>query len=302
MEALVSGQAGLAVVLSEPPQIRPVGAAPYNASDSQIEVALADFQDVERVSLADGDLDRLDKQVASSWAQDRALYRLYMLFDDPEGGKQFERRVVGEIAALAESHGIGDSLCAWLSKVELGPDHLARAEILAARYSVLGPYLQGLYPRLDLLRAAKREQFRARVFETFRQLGGQAAEAGSRPGASSRPSEHRSARQPVRPDSAAQRRAAAILAPILDAAALRLTRARPGSGTVFLQSFRMQKALNRIVEQIVAELAAELRRAGIADEVQPYSRVEIKKLLSRWGRSRPGASTSRSSAASRRAG
>jgi hypothetical protein len=101
MEALVSGQAGLAIVLDDPPEFRPVGGEPYKGSQADIEAALGGAPDVERVTIDSGRLDRLDRQATASWARDRAIYRLYILFDDCGHSESFEQRIVDEITAMA---------------------------------------------------------------------------------------------------------------------------------------------------------------------------------------------------------
>lgn len=295
MKALVSGQAGLAVVLGDPPEFRPVGAAPYHANEAEIGRVLAGFQDVEEVDLDDCDVDRLDTETAKAWARDRALYRLYMLFDDPEAAGSFERRIVDELDAFARAHDIGVALTDWLSEVELGPAHEERARTLAERYSRLRPYLRILYPG-PVEEAVKQAQSDARFAATTEQLGREAFVVSVRHVVSPRGSRRLSTRL-SRPDSPAERRARELLAPLLVVAAQRVGQLRAGRWKM-----GQHLALNKAVDRVIADLRLALQRAGIAEDVVPYRRAEIKALLrTNEGRPRITGRTSRTIAGSKRA-
>lgn len=149
MKALVSGQAGLAVVLGDAPEFRPVRADPRPASEEEIFRSLEGFSDVQEVIVPDGDVQQLDIIASQAWAKDQAIYQLYMLFDMDGSNLKLQDSIAKRFQLIISEYKITEDVRKWLSDVDLGSKHIDRAKELATRYDALKFVASQLYPGLD---------------------------------------------------------------------------------------------------------------------------------------------------------
>ncbi|WP_380784902.1 hypothetical protein [Sphingomonas sp. R86521] len=284
MKALLSGQAGLAVVLSAPPSFRPVHEPAFDGTDNDIAPAFAGVDDLEEVEVIDGDLEALDRLAAEAWAQDRAIYRLYMLFSDEHMDRSLESSIATEFCELVRKHSLEEAMQSWLEDVDLGQRHEERATVLAVRYEDFqGPMIR-LYPGIaDRLRAgdAKRtiRAGRAVSVEAPFQHGKVRVQAAwatrSNEGAAAR----RVLSSRARPNSVAERRALALLQPILKVARQAIRSFGVGRATTMQHHTVDPAALRLLIETTVQEANDVVQRAGLASDVHSYSSGEIRKML-----------------------
>ncbi len=146
MKALISGQAGFVVILSEPPEFRPHGREPFIGRSDDIGRFLAGAQDVEEVDFELDEIEKLDVRLGRAWALDRALFHLFMLFDDPHMPTDRARRISAEIERVVADHGISAELTTWLADVHLDDHHGKRAISLSHSHPALSQFFAALCP------------------------------------------------------------------------------------------------------------------------------------------------------------
>ena len=143
MKALVSGQAGMAIVLGETPEFRPVHGDSYRGSESDVALTLAGYPDVETVEF--DTIAALDRRAGRAWAEDRATYMLFMLLDRVQDEEEREE-VAEEIVNLVTEYRIKRAMAARLGKIEPDTGQQERAQILADEFPGIAPFFSALYP------------------------------------------------------------------------------------------------------------------------------------------------------------
>ncbi|WP_231420771.1 hypothetical protein [Sphingomonas sp. Leaf205] len=294
MKALLSGQAGLAVVLSDPPSFRPVHGSAFDGTENDIGPAFADVDDLEEVEVVDGDLQALDSATAFAWARDRAIYRLYMLFSGENMDRAWESKIAFEFSSLVRRYDLHEAIQIWLQDVDLGQRHEDRAKVLAKRYDDLREPMIRLYPMVA--------QY-LRTEDAKRRIGAERIGAGRiGPGqvGSGRSSFYRGKvrveaasamkahvgvvfrgylSSSKRPNTAAERRALTLLQPVLKVARREVRSF--DAGRIVTEKYHSvdQGAVEQLIEKTVREANEIVRQAGLSKDVDRYSSGEIRAML-----------------------
>ncbi len=146
MKALLSAQAGLAVVLGSQPQFRPVDGSPYDGSERDLPVALAGLSDI--VEIEASDVNEVDRKLGEAWSLDRASYLLFALLDGGVGAA-LEEQLASEIDRLVTDYRIKRSLKKALAEIDLKGERLERAQALAEEFPAIAPFLAAIYPEVE---------------------------------------------------------------------------------------------------------------------------------------------------------
>lgn len=147
MRALVSGQAGLAVVLGDLPEFRPVHGERYVGDRADIGAMLRGASDVEVIETSS--LSEVDGVARRLWAIDRALYLLYMLFDnDDRDGDEAE--IVDDLLYVLDTGAAHHAFREALLQLDLEPLFIERASALSVNFPDLEPYISSLFPVMKL--------------------------------------------------------------------------------------------------------------------------------------------------------
>lgn len=146
MKALLSGQAGVAVILGEQPQFRPVEGEAYVGTQGDIAMTFAGFPDVETVEVDSVSL--LDRQLGRSFAVDRAKFLLFMLLDG-EQDEETRREIAEEIERLVSRYRVKGEVTSQLSGVSPDEGGLEKAQVLAAEYDGIASLLAAMYPGVE---------------------------------------------------------------------------------------------------------------------------------------------------------
>ncbi|WCS23891.1 hypothetical protein LOK46_22475 [Methylobacterium sp. NMS14P] len=275
MKALVSGQAGLAVVLGDTPEFRPVGSDPYPANDEAIFRALEGFSDIKEIIVPDDDVRKLDSIVTKAWAEDKAIYQLYMLFDMSGTNTKLENSIVDKFRSILTQYEVAGAIGEWLSGVNLGPKYIERAKYIAAKYPDLNFVITHLYPGLDVRNLSP---------EGLAGQNSKISQHKTKP-LRTRAVENRylPRRADDRPDTWEERRALQILMPIIQQA--RLPRLGVPSARVNLKASRFGfhgKKSRRSSFQYILQLTAAINRAIYKerlDSVKPYTTGEVSRMV-----------------------
>lgn len=146
MKALLSGQAGVAVILGDEPQFRPIEGEAYVGTEADIAMTFAGFPDVEAVEV--DSIGSLDRQLGRSFAADRTKFLLFMLLDGEQEEKD-RRDIAEEIERLVSHYRVKGEVTSQLAKVSPEEGCLEKAQLLAAEFPGIAPLLAALYPGVD---------------------------------------------------------------------------------------------------------------------------------------------------------
>lgn len=280
MKALLSGQAGVAVVLGDEPQFRPIEGEAYTGTQADIAMTFAGFPDVETVEV--DSIGVLDRQLGRSFAADRAKFLLFMLLD----GEQDEgdrRDIADEIERLVSHYRVKGEVTSQLAKISPEEGSLEKAQLLAAEFLGIAPLLAALYPGV--------ESAKDRVLVLFDDVAGRGERlaelksvthtgriAGSGydkmftkglklgriavPATASYPEQFRK-----------------LLNQIVDQARASLVsgRAKPRRSHLTRLSYVDARELDKVVDRAQRKIAAQIKEAGL--DIAPPPRAELKVMI-----------------------
>ncbi|MGH6615753.1 MAG: hypothetical protein ACRECS_16345, partial [Sphingomonas sp.] len=143
MKALISGQAGIAAVIRESVEFRPIHDAPFAGTRADIHSVLGGFDDIETHDVAT--IAIVDRLLGEAWAQDRSLFLLFLLIEKM-GNDSTE--ISETIEDLVHSYKIKARLLGTLRAIQGAEEFLTRAIEVARRHPELRDYIRALFPEI----------------------------------------------------------------------------------------------------------------------------------------------------------
>lgn len=276
MKALISGKAGMAILLQDNPEFRPVGGEPYSGSDEDIAPALAGFDDVEEIDV--DTVKTLDRKAGQAWAIDRSRYLMFLLLRGEEG-EEADVEIADEILNMLRTH---QAYTAFKRSLNRQTDNAVLEKVLKLgfRFPKLVPYFttldSNLPKKLELLAQGRMRAVITGAGGTTRTVYVTGTKgSGEKQVVISVRARGAIGRVKSRPKSDEEARAAQILEKLV-AGATEKTKRFPKSG------FLRHRAVDfDVVAKIYTRVIAALAKEGLSASVKPFTKSEIAAAVSK---------------------